>query len=87
MRIFTTPDGVEWRAWSVVPGMHTRTGAAAGRHLPEDMMEGWLCFECDREKRRFYPLPADWEERPEGDLLRLLKAAVPVERKAEALSA
>ena len=26
-----------------------------------DIQQGWLCFGCDTERRRLYPVPPEWE--------------------------
>ena len=38
---------------------------------------GWLCFECEGEKRRLVPPPPDWSDAPEPRLAELCRMAVP----------
>jgi hypothetical protein len=62
-RVFASPDGVIWRAWDI-PGT-----PETGPGIREQMLrEGWLCFECDQEKRRLSPVPQRWSERSEEQL-------------------
>jgi hypothetical protein len=42
------------------------------------MAGGWLCFDSPEEKRRLYPIPPDWHQSAEGDLLQMCRAARPV---------
>lgn len=78
-RSFTGPDGVAWQAWDVIPGEHYSDNAR--RHLPEDMADGWLCFESESEKRRLREIPENWAESTEDDLRRLCNSAEPVQRR------
>ena len=79
-RIFTAPDGVVWQLWDVVPGEYYSDRAR--RHLPEEMADGWLCFESSVEKRRLKGIPQDWSTRPDAELWELCSAAEPVRRAA-----
>lgn len=81
-RNFTDPDGVVWEAWDVIPGRHTRDPQDARRHLPEEMVDGWLCFESSEGKRRLRPIPLRWEERSEAELWMYCRVAEPVNRPA-----
>ncbi len=81
MREFTDPDGTPWKAWSVTPGLHTQPTGRRGTHLPEEMQEGWLCFESATEKRRFSPTPPEWETRSDRELWILCRAAIPAARR------
>ncbi|HEX2095134.1 MAG TPA: hypothetical protein VHG28_22230, partial [Longimicrobiaceae bacterium] len=82
---FTDPQGNEWQVWGVIPGQYHSTSTAS--HLPEEMAGGWLCFQCDTEKRRLAPMPLDWSERSESDLWALCRDAVPVNRPLEPTTA
>ena len=77
-RSFTDPAGVEWLIWHVTPGQHTRR-AGMSAALPDELAEGWLCFESGAGKRRFYPVPPDWETLANDKLEILRRAAVAVE--------
>jgi hypothetical protein len=48
-----------------------RTRAASG------LERGWLCFQCEGEKRRLAPPPPDWAAVDEKALAELLLAAQP----------
>lgn len=78
VRTFESPDGATWSVWEVVPGRVSEFRSAFGSHLPRDLADGWLCFDCGSEKRRLAPLPANWHERPDADLWFWCRAAVPV---------
>jgi hypothetical protein len=80
-RSFNGPDGTSWQAWDVVPGQHSDWPTHARAHLPESMTEGWLCFECEGEKRRLHPIPAAWEAGSDDDLWALCRRAEPVQRR------
>ncbi|HET7230021.1 MAG TPA: hypothetical protein VFJ16_08475 [Longimicrobium sp.] len=48
-----------------------RRGASAG------LERGWVCFQCESEKRRLAPPPADWQTAPDEELEALCRAAAP----------
>lgn len=76
-RGFTDRAGVDWLVWHVTPGQHTRRSGGVTA-LPEELAAGWLCMESLTEKRRFYPVPPDWETLADDKLAILCHAAVPV---------
>jgi hypothetical protein len=78
VRTFESPDGATWSVWEVIPDRVSEFRSTHGSHLPRDMADGWLCFDCGTEKRRLAPLPANWQERSEEDLRFWCRAAVPV---------
>jgi hypothetical protein len=78
VRTFESPDGTVWSVWEVIPGRVSEFRSSFGSHLPRDLADGWLCFDCGTEKRRLAPLPQDWAERPEAELWFWCRAAVPV---------
>lgn len=39
--------------------------------------QGWVCFQCEGEKRRLAPPPPDWEAIPDEQLAALCQAAHP----------
>lgn len=82
VRYFESPDGTAWRVWEVIPGQVSDFRSTHGSHLPRDMADGWLCFDCGNEKRRLAPLPLNWQARPEGDLWFWCRAAVPVRARS-----
>ena len=81
IREFRDRNGVEWRAWSVIPG---RASAKAQRYLGE-LRSGWLAFETldGRARRRLAPFPADWMSLSDADIEQLLESAVeaPIRRR------
>jgi hypothetical protein len=78
VRTFESPDGITWTAWEVIPAQVSEFRSTHGSHLPAQMAEGWLCFDCGSEKRRLAPLPSDWAGRTAADLWFLCRAADPV---------
>ena len=67
---FTDSNGVRWRVWPTIPEKRTAV-------MPE-MRDGWLSFDSGRERRRFSPIPDDWENLPAQRLELLCKVAGPV---------
>lgn len=66
------------RAWTVVE--IRRQAELVGRvreFLPEPYTKGWLLFQCEGERRRFAPVPSEWEILPESRLRLLLGLATP----------
>jgi hypothetical protein len=78
VRTFQSPDGTTWSVWEVIPGQISELRSRYGSHLPRDLADGWLCFDCGAEKRRLAPLPADWHSREDQELWFWCRAAVPV---------
>jgi hypothetical protein len=82
IREFRDRNGVEWRAWSVIPG---RASAKVQRHLGE-MRSGWLAFETldGKSRRRLVPFPSHWMSATDEELQRLLEKAAdaPVRRRS-----
>jgi hypothetical protein len=73
-------DDREWTVWDVFPTFDARmrmSGEAA-----DQLVQGWLVFECDVEKRRLGPIPDGWDALPDADLALLLESAAPVPRRA-----
>jgi hypothetical protein len=77
-RAYRDSAGVEWLIWHVTPGQHTRRAGRSVSALPDELADGWLCFESTVGKRRFYPVPPDWETLADDKLEILCRAAVPV---------
>jgi hypothetical protein len=74
MREFEDEAGIKWRV-SLTP---RGSDAVSREHfLPEGYREGWLVFESAQEKRRFAPVPPDWEVMPEEGLNALCSRALP----------
>lgn len=84
-RAYTDSSGMEWLVWDVTPGQHTRRSALSMQTLPEELAGGWLAFESSAGKRRFYPVPPEWETLPEDKLEVLCRAAVPVGARRSAV--
>lgn len=54
VREFTDSDGKRWTVWNTVPDLLKGVSA--------DLQSGWLTFESGSDRRRFAPIPPDWEE-------------------------
>lgn len=74
-------DGREWTVWDVFPTFDARMRMAG--EAADQLVQGWLVFECDIEKRRLGPIPDGWDELPDHDLALLLASATPVRRRVE----
>jgi hypothetical protein len=89
-RSFRDELGREWDVWEVVPtaverriANSAKRPAAAERRrvhearvvVPEQLQAGWLAFQCARERRRLAPIPVDWAEMTDEELVDLLHQA------------
>jgi hypothetical protein len=78
MRSIKDAAGNQWTVFEV-----RKQGGGAGdrwSYLPVEFGQGWLCFESSVSKRRLTPIPADWREADDFELLRLLGQAQTVNR-------
>jgi hypothetical protein len=77
VRDLVDENGVKWKVWSVSKSsIHPKTAA---EDFLGDYADGWLCFECDNQRRRLARFPRDWDKRPDDELVRLLKSAMIVQ--------
>jgi hypothetical protein len=86
-RRYKDADGLEWDAYDVqpLPGFGPpRERRRAEESVPMPASHAWLVFERDGEKRRFSPVPADWDAAPTETLLSFLALATRVETNAKA---
>lgn len=72
-RTIRDDQGVEWQVWDTIPA----------KLVSRTLESGWLTFECATEKRRLAPVPLYWLSAGEGELLRLLGEATPVQHPRE----
>lgn len=65
------------RRVSDTPGYAPERRVAPDRRKPaiHGLERGWLCFECDSQKRRLAPPPNDWAAAPDAELEALLRRA------------
>lgn len=77
MRSIVDAAGTHWTVFEV-----RKAGKAGDRwtYLPVEFGQGWLCFESSVSKRRLTPIPTDWRDASDGDLLRMLGQAQTVNR-------
>lgn len=93
LRHFRTTSGVNWDVWDVLPtdlerrferpatppaGVERRMREAFRVNLGPEMAKGWLIFASGSERRRLAPIPAGWNQLPDGELERLCDSAAPV---------
>lgn len=71
MREVRDAAGTLWTVFDVVPS----AGRRSATRVQPGYTEGWLCFQCETERRRHPGVPAGWASLPEPDLLRLLANA------------
>jgi len=77
VRDIVDENGTKWKVWSVESSaIHPKTVA---EDFLGDFSEGWLCFECENQRRRLARYPQDWDKLADKDLLRLLKSAQTVQ--------
>ena len=77
MRSITDSTGVQWTVFEV-----RKQGGTEERwsYLPDEFGNGWLCFESKDAKRRLTPIPTQWRELSEAQLVNLIAEAKPVNR-------
>lgn len=68
-REVTDRAGRAWKVWDTHPVSEPRVSVS------EEMLGGWLTFECADEKRRLTPPPEGWAGMTEAELLGLLADA------------
>jgi len=74
-------NGTKWKVWSVQQAaIHPKTAA---EDFLGDYAEGWLCFECDNQRRRLAHYPQGWDKLPDKELVRLLKTAQVVQPRSK----
>jgi len=71
LRELVDSHGVHWTVFAVRPTYQRR---GAGTTRPE-LAQGWLCFQCDTDRRRLPGIPAGWDSLTDGELLLLLASA------------
>ena len=88
-RQFKDERGIEWVVWDVHPAdigrtLYDRRGslraeaaADSPRLVHPDLQQGWLCFLAGSDKRRFAPIPPNWEQLPDSVLRVMLDVASP----------
>lgn len=81
IREFTDRHGHPWTVWQVTPN---GDADLTGEHLPPDLRRGWLCFDGGTEgKRRFAPVPPEWETRSDAALALICRSAVPARSRGD----
>jgi hypothetical protein len=76
MRLITDAAGTQWTVFEV-----KRQGVGERwSYLPEEFGQGWLCFESSVSKRRLTPIPPQWRDASDDELVRLLGQAQTVNR-------
>jgi hypothetical protein len=76
MRSIKDAAGTTWTVFEV----KKQGGDERWSYLPAEFGQGWLCFESPVGKRRLTPIPANWDEADDTQLLRMLGQAQTVNR-------
>jgi hypothetical protein len=71
MREVSDAAGTVWTVFDVIPSTNRR----ALSQVKAGYTAGWLCFQCDTERRRHPGLPERWTELPDTALLALIEGA------------
>ena len=72
MKTFRDTTNVSWTVFEV---RREITCKREGELLPSGFSDGWLCFECDGQKRRLLRYPKTWRELSDDELEKLLGQA------------
>jgi Fe-S-cluster formation regulator IscX/YfhJ len=75
LREFNDKSGVAWRVWDVNPDAWPQKVQFADLDRRSTRLPGWLCFESQSERRRFSPIPEDWESLDDHALSKLCERA------------
>ncbi len=77
MRTITDAAGNQWTVFEV-----RKQGGSTERwsYLPAEFGDGWLCFESSASKRRLTPIPANWRQAKDAELVTMLGRAQTVNR-------
>jgi hypothetical protein len=78
MRSIEDAAGTHWTVFEV-----KKQGGGLGdrwSYLPAEFGQGWLCFESPVSKRRLTPIPDDWRDANDHELLHFLGQAQTVNR-------
>jgi hypothetical protein len=74
LREIRDAHGVLWTIYDVRPTGSRRSAASVQSRL----VDGWLCFQSDAQKRRLAGIPADWHTLTDHALLVMMGTARPV---------
>jgi hypothetical protein len=77
MRVLLDTTGIRWMVFEV---KRTEGSDERASYVPEELGDGWLCFESSTSKRRLAPIPPHWREFGDEELERMLTRARPVAR-------
>lgn len=76
MRQFRDQQGSVWEVWEV--SARVLGSLTHDESLEPELLEGWLCFLGDDDRRRLTDFPLGWQYLPEHALLKLCERAGPV---------
>jgi hypothetical protein len=65
-----------WEVWDVRPNT-TVLFSPDGAGAMKDLANGWLCFQSGSTRKRLAPIPPNWADLPEDELVRLWRLATP----------
>ena len=78
-RVFDDADGKRWHVFAV----HPSVGSVRSGALAEAFKDGWLCFESHDQRRRFAPIPPNWEHLTAEALGALCRSAEQAVRRTD----
>lgn len=84
VRSFAPPRSGQERRVRSTPGYTPERRVHDRRRLraASGLEHGWLCFQCETEKRRLAPPPPDWQSVPDAELETLLRSAAPARARS-----
>lgn len=68
MRELKDDDGETWMVYEV-----QRAPSASDVVVPEELREGWLCFESPTHKKRIAPIPPAWRDVSDEGLMQFAR--------------
>lgn len=71
MREVRDAAGTLWTVFDVIPSTNRRSLS----QVKPGYGLGWLCFQCDTERRRHPGVPAQWTQLPDDDIVLLIELA------------
>ena len=86
LRNLRDDDGRDWEIWDVTPAAGQCVAVDSARHLeevngkpapfvPPELHDGWLAFQSCGDWRRLTPIPDNWSDRSDAELLVLIAQA------------
>lgn len=74
-RVYKDETGLAWHVWEVT-SEYLEAHNVDLQALDEELRDGWLCFQCERERLRFWMVPPGWTELTDRQLEILRRRAI-----------